>query len=240
MSHENLFHLVRHSDDCRESDGVRYITRTRLLEIFPDTPENLLQEGNLLVRHPYLHPRFDSKLLSAPLLYEALKEEAELELCQALMELGATEITLLHTQADTSVSKHRGKATASYGGGEGKIELQHTTRLQEDFERIWRVVVQRPNVAPPMDKRDFFDGLVFNRDNRTLELLFDGIKAGNHIKEFQLEFRHVTARNRGLEAKIEFSYLKICQGEIDFTSEYENNKVERALFNAKFKPRPCQ
>lgn len=232
---DDIFLLVRDPNESHDEDGVRSLTWERLREMFPDTAENLLQEGNLLVRHPYLNPKFKTKLLSAGKLYEALREEAELEFCQAIMELGATEITLVHTQGEASQQTHKGKVSGSYGAAEGSLEVNHAEKLRSEFERHWKVVLQSRNLDPALlDAERFFGRLVYNKDNRTLKLLFDQIKAGARIREFQLEFNHVTERNRSLEMKIEAKYANLCSCQVNFESQYEANRVERALLNAQF------
>lgn len=230
-----IYRVVRDPDDGYDQDGVEALTRKRLVERFPKTEEGAIQENALLVRHPYLHPKFERKLLPADRLYEALREEAELEFCEALMELGVVEVKIAHSANE--MQRHRTGVDASGGtkGVRASVRVNQEERLREDVERIWKLSLHaRPVDIASLDKLRFFGNLVYNKSNRTLELLFDGVKAGKKFKEFQLEFKHSTSRNYELEVQIGASYHKLFDVRLNFEREHETNRVESAIFLAKF------
>ncbi len=236
-SESEIFVLVRNPDKQKTDaeNGVEEITRRRLLENFSETPENLIQEGAVLVRHPYLHPKFEAKLLPAQKLYDALREEAELEFCEALMELGATEIILTYSTNKTQASKMKTGAELGIGafGSEGSIKNAEEQACSG--EKTWKMVLGKQKVdISALDEGNFFSKLVYNKNNQTLRILFNQIKSGKEVKKFELEFKHSVSRNHKLEAKIKASYLALFSLSLDFEKDYKENEVESASFVAKF------
>jgi hypothetical protein len=232
-----VFFLVRDADDqeLNEKKGIQAINRTRLLDRFPQTAEDLIQEGALLVRHPYLHPKFEKKLLPAQKLYDALREEAELEFSEALMELGAIEIILTYSSNQNQASKIKTGAELGAFGLEvkgGEIERESE---EKSGQKTWKIVLGKRKVdLDSLNEKDFFEKLVYNKNNRTLKMLFNQIKSGQAVKKFELEFKHSISRNYNLESYIKASYAALFSLEIDFERDYKENVVEIATFVAKF------
>ena len=232
-----IFVLVRNPDKQKADpeNGVEEITRRRLLESFCDTPENIIQEGAVLVRHPYLHPKFETKLLPAQKLYDALREEAELEFCEALMELGATEIILTYSTNKTQASKMKTAAELRVGAFDAEGSHKNTEEEVIAGQKTWRMVLGKQKVdINSLDEGNFFSKLVYNKNNQTLRILFNHIKSGKEVKKFELEFKHSVSRNHKLEAKIKASYLALFSISLDFEKDYKENEVESASFVAKF------
>lgn len=243
MERKNLVRLVRDPDERRdiEVEGipVKLLTRERLLEIFPGTKERYIHEGALLVRHPYLHPKFAKVLLPASNLYTVLWEEAGRELSTALIRLGATAVELEQTtdEGEHSRKTRSGKGSLPGFNGDGYFEKKDsnkdsvynkTTIILSPQREEDKVNIER------LDEREFFDQLVFYKDNITLKALFNELKAGRVIKEFRLEFKHTIKRFHALEHDISIAFFIFFHAKLNFQQEYEKNRIEWSSMVAKF------
>jgi len=236
MEREKLVLLVRDPDERWDVEGIAVLTRERLLEIFPGTGEHLIVERALLVRHPYLHPKFARVLLPTSNLYTALREEAELELFAALMRLGATAVELEQMTDENERSRTAGSGDVSAVGAKVKGSFESKDSIKETVNK--RLLIQFDPQAKVdiegLEEREFFDQLVFQKDNITLKALFHEIKAGRVCKEFRLEFKHTIDRAHALEVDISAAYLNLFKVNLNFQQEYEKNRVERSSMVAKF------
>lgn len=233
----SLFQLKRNPNEDFDNKDLRLVglTRERLIQIFPDTDEGLLQEDNILVRHPYLHPKFNTKLISAENLYETLRTDAELEFSESLFKLGASSISLIHTTNKFLANEVNFNAKGHYGAvtAEGSTSLK--TSEEDTKSHLWKVTAEKIDLdISTLDEEDFFNEIVYNKQNNSLRLLYNRIKEGQHFKEFRLEFQHKTARSLEFEAKIKAGFSQIWSVELDFKKKHEENEVQTAIFLAEF------
>ncbi len=234
-SEKRIIRLVRTPEERYDDSEIVALTRKRVLEIYPLTEERHLQHDALLVRHPYLHPRFTKKLLPANNLYTALREEAEEELFGALVRLGAIEVELEQARKDSQERRTGGSAGGGFKGIGVTVGGARSTKYEEMASRKIRLALHPRRLdLDEMDKEEFLAELVHNKDNATLEVLFDTIKSGKKPKEFRIEFSHAINRARALEVAISASYLKLFKVEVDFHSEYVRSRVDRMMLIARF------
>ena len=227
MPNDTIYRVVRDPDKRYERDGVVALTPRRVLEIFPGTASSVLQEDALLVEHPWLAPRCRRKLVPARYVYKVVHEEEQDELCEALIALGATDLSLAVELGAGEVKQAKGSNDARCLGVKGRVSVEKFARLQEHYKRVFGLKLSGASVdVREVDEEGFLDKLVYNRDNPKLRMLFRALKAGKEVDEYRLEIRQVLERNRKLEARIAASYKALAGDKINFEREYQASSVE--------------
>jgi len=227
---------VREPENRYEEDDLVALTRHRILEMFPSTPESYLQDQALLVRHPWLHQGTRARLLPADRLYEAIREEAESEFLAALVQLGATEIELSRSRETSARSEQSIQSRLGLGPfvTNGKWNHSETVAEASSHRMSLALAPRDQGTAKIYDEQAFFDSLIFNRDNKSLRILFRHISEGLQPGEFRLEFRHSVSRFHRLEEAISAKYANLFSAQVKLDAQFQANTIELAVFVARF------
>lgn len=232
-----VYQLVRNPDDRYDNENICALTRKRLLDQFPETSESFIQENAFLVKHPYLHPKFSKRLLPADKLYETLRDEAYEELREAVFKLGATEVCILNATDESRSETQTFNAEVKIPAGEVDTSRKRSEE-QGQSKRVSENLLKHENPIDinSLDKDKFFNELVYNKDNKALKILFDGIKSGQKFKEYKLEFKNSIIRNHKLEVQVRAAYKFVlkCEIGLKFEDDYKNYMEVSTTFVAKF------